>query len=184
MNRSARLLGVTALVWAGSTSAALAQAGGGFQFDIGHVFFAIAVVVGLILMIPTFIAFYRQHPNRWLIGVINVVFGPTLFGWLICLVWALDAAHRSPTGNHGGESGLNLFANDVQDIRLVQTPEASSAAQPEPQGHQSSRTEPADPHADDTAQLKRLKQLFEQGLLDQDEYGHLKGQVIDRIMAR
>jgi len=184
MNRSARLLGVTALVWIGSTPAALAQAGGGFQLDVGHVFFAIAVVVGLVLMIPTFIAFYRQHPNRWLIGVINVVFGPTLFGWLICLVWALDAAHRSPTGNHGGESGLNLFANDVQDIRFVQTPEASSSAQPEPQGPQNPRTEHADPHGDDADQLKRLKQLFDQGLLDQDEYAHLKGQIIDRIMAR
>lgn len=184
MNRSARLLASTALVWAGSTSAALAQADGGFEFTIGHVFFAIAVVVGLILMIPTFIAFYRQHPNRWLIGVINVVFGPTLFGWLICLVWALDAAHRSPTGNHGGESGLNLFANDGQDIHLAQTLDAGSPAQPEPQGHPSPRAEPADPHADDAAQLKRLKQLFNEGLLDQDEYAHLKGQVIDRIMAR
>ncbi|WP_375451394.1 superinfection immunity protein [uncultured Devosia sp.] len=37
--------------------------------------FWIAVIAGAIYLIPTFIAFGRRHPNRWLIMVINVAFG-------------------------------------------------------------------------------------------------------------
>lgn len=79
--------------------------------ETGFVFFLLGMLVAYV--IPTVIAFARRHPNRWAILVINVVFGGTGLGWLGSLVWAMSAVHRSPTGNHGGESGLNLFVNDA-----------------------------------------------------------------------
>jgi Superinfection immunity protein len=39
--------------------------------------------------VPTMIAFRRQHPNRWAITAVNLVFGATVIGWGIALVWSL-----------------------------------------------------------------------------------------------
>jgi hypothetical protein len=43
-----------------------------------------------------------------------VAFGGTIIGWGIALVWAMRAAHRVGSTSSGGESGLNLFINDVK----------------------------------------------------------------------
>jgi hypothetical protein len=37
-------------------------------------------------MVPTIVAFRRNHPNRWLILALNLAFGGTVFGWVICIV--------------------------------------------------------------------------------------------------
>ncbi len=41
-------------------------------------------------LLPTIIAFTRRHRNRWVIGIVNLVFGFTLIVWLVCLIWALN----------------------------------------------------------------------------------------------
>ena len=41
-------------------------------------------------LLPTFIAFSRDHRNRWIIFIVNIVFGATVLGWLIALVWAMN----------------------------------------------------------------------------------------------
>lgn len=118
-------------------------------------FIVIGLVATLIYMIPTIVAFCRSHPNRWLIAVVNIVFGGTGVGWLGSLVWACSAAHLSPTGSNGGESGLNLFVNDPQVVKI------------EPAGLQSS-------FDDISAQLLRLKRLRDDGAITPDEYDDLK----------
>jgi hypothetical protein len=72
------------------------------------------LIIGAIYAAPTLLAFRRNHPNRWIILVINVAFGGTIIGWGIALVWAKRAAHRVGSTSSGGESGLNLFINDVK----------------------------------------------------------------------
>jgi hypothetical protein len=52
------------------------------------------LIIGAIYAAPTLLAFRRNHPNRWIILVINVSFGGTIIGWGIALVWAKRAAHR------------------------------------------------------------------------------------------
>lgn len=84
-------------------------------------FFTILIVIGIIYSLPTIIAFHRKHPNRWLIMLVNVVFGTTILGWGIALIWALRIAHTEGSKSSGGESGLNLFANDTKKIELVRT---------------------------------------------------------------
>jgi hypothetical protein len=115
----------------------------------------VGLIATLIYMIPTIVAFCRGHPNRWLIGVINVTLGGTGIGWLGSLVWACSAAHLSATGSNGGESGLNLFVNDTQRVKI------------EPAGLPSS-------FDDISAQLLRLKRLRDDGAIAPEEYDDLK----------
>jgi hypothetical protein len=45
---------------------------------------------------PTFIAVWRKHPRRIAIFVINLLFGWTILGWIVALVWALSPP-RAPS---------------------------------------------------------------------------------------
>jgi len=83
-----------------------------------------AIIFCLIYMAPSIVAFRRNHPNRWLILVINFAFGGTIIGWGIVLVWALHAIHRLGAAASGGESGLNIFVNDTKTIHLGTRPPA------------------------------------------------------------
>lgn len=127
--------------------------------------YAVVMVVILALyIIPSIVAFARKHPNRWLILVINIVFGGTGIGWLGSLVWAMNAIHKSPAGSDGGESGLNIFANDPITVRVEGT----------------SLTTTAD--ADITDRLLRLKSLRDDGAINDDEYARLRKPLLDRLV--
>ena len=51
-----------------------------------------AIVLGLIAIVlfflQTIVAFRRDHRNRWVIFLINLVFGVTILGWVGALIWA------------------------------------------------------------------------------------------------
>lgn len=57
---------------------------------VGCLLLAIALMSLALLGLPTLIAFSRQHRNRWVIALINVVFGATIIGWFGALIWALN----------------------------------------------------------------------------------------------
>jgi len=105
--------------------------------------------------LPTIIAFWRRHPNRYLIAVVNIAGGLTGFGWLLALLWSMHAIHRSEDeyGSDGGESGLNFGANDPAYLRLS-APDAAT-------------------------QISELKRLLDDGVIDQSEFRKLKAQVIE-----
>lgn len=55
------------------------------------------VIVFLLLwayFLPTWVAFVRGHPNMVPIGIVNLVFGWTLLGYVICLAWSYSAIDR------------------------------------------------------------------------------------------
>ena len=127
-------------------------------------------------LLPTIIAFRRHHPNRWLITAVNVFLGGTGIGWAGALVWAFHAAHRTEQadGSHGGESGLKLFVNDVQRVRMI-------GVGPGP-------VEPAAPPRDAplsastaVAELEQLGRLRGGGHLSEAEFAHLKASVLQRL---
>jgi hypothetical protein len=122
------------------------------------VFGIVLLIIGAIYVAPTLVAFRRDHPNRWIILVINVAFGGTIIGWGIALAWAMRAAHRVGSTSSGGESGLNLFINDVKRIQVVEPPPL--------------------PQASVTQELERLHGLLVQGAISQIEFNGLKARLL------
>ena len=127
------------------------------------------VVIGILLLLvaivyelPTIIAFARGHPNRWLILVLCTALAGTGIVWLGCLIWAFKALHITddPTGTNGGESGLNLLANDVHRVRLEN-----------PLGHPSI-VQTA--HHDAVDKLERLKKLLDDGVIDDAQFRRMR----------
>lgn len=112
----------------------------------------ILVIIVAIYFIPAIVAFRREHPNKWPIFLINLVFGSTLIGWIGSLIWAMHAVHTSSLGSNGGESGLNLFVNDVKTIRPANADHAS----------------------DYISRLNQLKALLDQGTITEEEFRDLK----------
>ncbi|HEV7252010.1 MAG TPA: superinfection immunity protein [Mesorhizobium sp.] len=134
--------------------------------------YALLWLVGILLFItPTVIAFRREHPNRWLILAVNAFLGSTGIGWGVALVWALHAVHRTreATGAHGGESGLNLFANDVSRIRLEPTRRAAQGTT------ETLKT------AEALQEIERFQRLKEQGFIGEEDFAKLKAAVLQRL---
>lgn len=122
------------------------------------------LVIGIIYIAPTIVAFRRDHPNRWIIMVINVAFGGTIIGWGIAMVWAMRAAHRLGSTSSGGESGLNLFINDVKKFQLVDPPPL--------------------PQTSTVQELERLHDLLVRGALSQVEFDGLKAKLLRGASSR
>jgi cytochrome c biogenesis protein CcdA len=49
---------------------------------------AVIAVAVLIYFLPTIIAYKKNHANRVIILVLNIVFGWTFLGWIGCLIWS------------------------------------------------------------------------------------------------
>ena len=166
--------GLTSLLL--STETAFAQAdGSGDPTGVLVNFLIIFAIVGLVYLIPSIVAFARGHPNRWLILVVNFVFGGTGIGWLGCLVWACNAIHRSPTGNNGGESGLNLFVDDPQLVTI--TPISAPLLPPAP-------SLPPRPQRSITAvaeRLNRINRLYASGAITEDEHAAMRDVVLRNV---
>jgi uncharacterized membrane protein len=48
----------------------------------------VLILVVIIYMLPTLIAFSREHPRRQELTVFNILLGWTLIGWIIIFLWA------------------------------------------------------------------------------------------------
>lgn len=120
-------------------------------------FIAMLAVLAVVYITPSWIAFSRNHPNRWVILVINIVFGGTILGWCIALVWALRAVHVDST-NSGGQSGLNLFVNDTKKLEIIPPPETTTAQT--------------------TGEIERLHRLLTANAISQQEFEKLKASLL------
>ena len=152
-------------------------------------FIVLILVILLVIFIPTIVAFRREHPNRWLIFVVNLAFGGTVVGWVAALVWAQHYAHISEEGSNGGESGINLFVNDPVAVRVepdfhqnvsVGLPVVNGGISSIPTP--SSTTKAKARNQDAIAALHRLNTLFESGAITADEYTALKPPILNRYI--
>lgn len=144
-------------------------------------FIVLILVILLVVFIPTIVAFRREHPNRWLIFVVNLAFGGTVVGWVAALVWALHYAHISEDGSNGGESGINLFANDPVTMRIE--PALNNANVPfDPVLQAAVQTRTTEDDAVST--LQRLKALADNGAISAEEYAALKAPVLQRLVSK
>ena len=56
------------------------------------------LAVVLIYMLPSLIAYSREHPRRQDILVLNILLGWTLIGWILIFLWAsLAQVENQPT---------------------------------------------------------------------------------------
>ena len=46
------------------------------------------LAIVLIYMLPTLIAFGREHPRRQDVALVNILLGWTLIGWIAVFLWA------------------------------------------------------------------------------------------------
>lgn len=145
-------------------------------------FIAAIVVILAVIFIPTIVAFRRQHPNRWLIFVVNLAFGGTIVGWVAALVWAMHYAHISEDGSNGGESGINLFVNDPVNVRA--DPTMNGDQNKVLAGGSTDNPSPSSDHSDAESMhaLRRLKALFENGAISAEEYTALKAPILNRYI--
>lgn len=88
-----------------------------------------------------------------------------MLGWLICLVWSLNAIHVPKTGSNGGQSGLNIFANDEKMIRVANIDTSVSKRS----------------MADHIKELEQLKALFEADGITSDEYEVMRKKILSNI---
>ena len=52
----------------------------------------IFIVIVLLYMLPTYLAFRHESRDKWLILILNVWLGWTLLFWILLAVWALTTA--------------------------------------------------------------------------------------------
>ncbi|KAB2793102.1 superinfection immunity protein [Brucella anthropi] len=182
LQRQLPLLGLSSTITLAFSERAWAGQGDMQTALLALAFIAAIVVILAVIFIPTIVAFRRQHPNRWLIFVVNLAFGGTIVGWVAALVWAMHYAYISEDGSNGGESGINLFVNDPVDVRV--DPSMGSNASTFSTG--SSNNDPAPPNtlsdAENVQTLRRLKSLFESGAISAEEYTALKAPILNRYI--
>ena len=168
-----KLAGLLGSAWLLSTLPAAAQTDnveGVYSLVIIVLIIAFVALVCCFILLPSFIAFRRRHPNRWLILLVNVVFGATVIGWLGALIWALNAAHKSDDGYRGEESGLNFFGNNgpsraIEPLASFEAVEAPTVSQ------------------DDPAELlTRLKRLHSAGALSDEEYKMARKPLLAKLL--
>ncbi len=56
-----------------------------------------AVIIGYFL--PAIIASYREHQNSKSIFITNLLFGWTIFGWAITLIWSFSSVQKGRVSN-------------------------------------------------------------------------------------
>jgi hypothetical protein len=48
-------------------------------------------LVPFVYMLPAMIAYRRDHMNRASILIVNLFFGWTMIGWVVCLAWSVSS---------------------------------------------------------------------------------------------
>lgn len=72
-------------------------AGAASEMTPGEAFgtiFTLFVVVLPLYFLPWIVASHRRHPQRFAIGVLNLLLGWTVLGWVGALVWSATAVSR------------------------------------------------------------------------------------------
>lgn len=84
-------------------------------------FFSIAcIMLGvLIYFLPAIIAYRRNHANRVIILILNIVFGWTFLAWAGCLVWAFVDVDGSATDGILKNVGGNNKYDDLEKLHKL-----------------------------------------------------------------
>jgi hypothetical protein len=110
--------------------------------------------------LPTIIAIMRGKSNAGGIFVLNLLLGFTVIGWIGALIWALSSDNR-PTVIVNNAPPAYSPGYPGQQTNPTVRPNAPSAATP-----------------DKFDQLRRLKQLHDEGVLTDEEFNKQKAAIL------
>lgn len=135
-------------------------------------FFGLASWILFVLFVPyflpTIIAVLGKKSNAGGVFAVNLFLGWTLIGWVIALVWALssDSSVRPPTvivnnapPAPGPSPAYEASASGYKGVQLNQKVARAAAPAGQP---------------DKFDQLRKLKQLFDEGALTEEEFNRQK----------
>lgn len=74
--------------------------------------FVSLIVIACLYFIPYGLAKSRQHPSTTGIGLLNLLLGWTLVGWLVALIWAASG----PRGNTGPTPDTHIKCPDCAEL--------------------------------------------------------------------
>jgi hypothetical protein len=55
---------------------------------LAAIFFVGTLIGLLVYLIPSLVAFHREHENKAGILIVNFLAGWTIVGWIYCLIWS------------------------------------------------------------------------------------------------
>ena len=114
----------------------------------------IACLLGLLFyFLPWFVASNRNHVNSGMIGFLNLVFGWTILGWILLMLWAIFGESRN------SHTSQNINVN-LDGLTSYKSPQADG-----------SPISSAD-------ELTKLSGLLDKGLITKAEFDKMKSRFI------
>jgi Superinfection immunity protein/Short C-terminal domain len=146
---------------------------GATQFGaIAAVAIIVAIIVGTIIyLLPTYIAFKRQHEYRWVIFGINFIAGATVIGWLVAFIWAVFPSNRSfadpVLGNPSGAGNRNA-GHTLGEVNASM-------------GRSSTEEYGASSSALSLDAIERLAVLLQRKVITEEEFARKKAELLSKI---
>ena len=127
---------------------------------------AIIIILSLIsYFLPTVIAMLRGKSNTFAILLLNLFLGWTFIGWIVALVWSVTSDNKPQTivvNNNSSIEPRNEFKTfSSQRIKSEQTNNSNLNS-----------------HQEKIQNLKKLRQLLDDGILTQEEFVQQKNQIL------
>ena len=127
---------------------------------------AIIIIISLIsYFLPTVIAMLRGKSNTFAILLLNLFLGWTFIGWIVALVWSVTSDNKPQTivvNNNSSIEPKNEFKTlSNQRIKSEQTNNSNLNS-----------------HQEKIQNLKKLRQLLDDGILTQEEFVQQKNQIL------
>jgi len=134
----------------------------------------ILFVIVVPYFLPTIIAILRQKTNTGSIFALNFFLGWSLIGWVVSLIWALSSDnlpnHTVVVNNMPPPPTGSAPAYEYKGVQLQRQATAKSNY---PGAHQADAGQP-----DKYEQLRKLKQLLDEGVLTQQEFDKQKSKLL------
>mgnify|MGYP003612294219 FL=1 len=127
---------------------------------------AIIIIISLIsYFLPTVIAMLRGKSNTFAILLLNLFLGWTFIGWIVALVWSVTSDNKPQTivvnKNSSSEPRNEFKTFSSQRIKSEQTNNSNLNS-----------------HQEKIQNLKKLRQLLDDGILTQEEFVQQKNQIL------
>ena len=132
-----------------------------FPFFPGVFGWVLALLMLVPYFLPTIVAIMRGKRNAGGVFVLNFLLGWTVIGWIGSLIWALSSDSRSTVIVNNPPPVYNTIYPGQQTNPTIRSNAGSSSSSP-----------------DKYDQLRKLKQLHDEGVLTDEEFNRQKAAIL------